>query len=186
MTPEDKKIWDQVARTIKPLKKRSAPIVPSSLDPAPQRKDISFEKDSVPVLPTAAEGSFKPVFKPHQDRELTRKLRKGSYTIQATLDLHGQTQQEAYGSLKRFLAWALSQQFKVVLIITGKGQKKNFSERNGQDEPPMGVLRQNVPLWLENTREFPGILSISPARPQDGGQGALYVELKRHAPQEKT
>ena len=185
MTPEDQKIWEEIARTIKPLKKKKKVSTGTVSTPLtglkPHQPHIQQTEKALPETSSShpkESSHFQPTITEGQDRQITRKLRQGTYQIQATLDLHGQTQEEAYASLKRFIAWAIFQQFKLVLIITGKGQKKSFSERAGGDETALGVLRQNVPQWLENTAQFPGVLSVSTARPQDGGAGALCLELR--------
>jgi DNA-nicking Smr family endonuclease len=190
MTPEDKKIWDEIAKTVKPLRKKKK-------EPARRHSPAEGEQKQTPVsLPTEENPpkglpdlEYRPHFRPKitlgQDRLLTRKLRQGTYCIQATLDLHGHTQEEAYKSLQKFVAWAVHRQLKLILIITGKGSRKSsFSEIKQHDDMSTGVLRQKVPQWLENISEFPGILSVSLARPQDGGEGAMYVELRK-GPKEK-
>lgn len=178
MTPEDKKIWEEVAKTIKPLKKekkeptRKPPqkVTASSSAPREEKSLIRKEVHSPSLL--------RPKILQSQDRVITRKLRQGSYRIEATLDLHGQTQEQAYTSLQRFLSWAQERQFKLVLIITGKGRRVNSFAAVQPEDVSVGVLRQKLPEWLENTDQFGGIVSISMARPQDGGTGAWYVELK--------
>lgn len=189
MTPEDKKIWEEVARTIKPVKKKkkaSFGVAPAPLSTPKSNPSDGSRQEKVSLETFAFPQKDNPLFQPTimegQDRLIARKLRKGSYTIQATLDLHGQTQEEAYDSLQRFIRWALQQKLKLVLIITGKGVRtQSFSEMKNKEETPVGVLRQKVPQWLENTAQFPGVLSVSTARPEDGGKGALYVELRSYS-----
>lgn len=186
MTPEDKKIWEEVARTIKPLKKKKeeSPARGDSTPIKPQRPlSVSVPIDENPpekrIKKKETRAPFRPKILLAQDRYLTRKLRQGTYHIQATLDLHGQTQEEAYLSLQRFLSGAVERGLKLILVITGKGTiSRRFSEMPPQEEAPIGILRQKVPEWLENSFQFPEVLSISTARPQDGGTGAWYVELK--------
>jgi DNA-nicking Smr family endonuclease len=54
-----------------------------------------------------------------------------------------------------------------LLIITGKGSDGN------------GILKQQLPRWLETDILKSKILAMTPARPEDGGHGALYVLLRR-------
>jgi|TARA_Y100000294_G_scaffold153626_1_gene152684 DNA-nicking Smr family endonuclease len=90
--------------------------------------------------------------------------------IEATLDLHGLTQAEAHRALGAFLRGSRSAGKRTVLVITGKGGVKG-SER--------GVLRDAVPRWLNEGPNRRMIRGFSFAAPKDGGQGALYVLLKR-------
>jgi DNA-nicking Smr family endonuclease len=92
--------------------------------------------------------------------------------IEARLDLHGLTQAEAHHALSRFIAGSRAVGRRCVLVITGHGR---FSG---------GVLKQAVPRWLHEAEMRPHILAISPAQPQHGGAGALYVLLRRFRPSE--
>lgn len=90
-------------------------------------------------------------------------LRRGRLEPQARIDLHGMTQDNAYRALVRFFARAHSLDQRLVLVITGKG----------------GVLRQIVPRWLGEYELRPFITGVSPAHIRHGGDGALYVALRR-------
>ena len=61
-----------------------------------------------------------------------------------------------------------------MLVITGKG-----STGRGLGGQGMGILRQVVPRWLNESPLRPLVLAIHRAQPKDGGDGALYVLLKR-------
>jgi hypothetical protein len=92
--------------------------------------------------------------------------RRGDFSVEAALDLHGMTQKAAHAALLRFVRASVEQGRRHLLVITGKG---------GATEP--GVLRREVPRWLEAMHPPP--LAIVAAPPQHGGDGALYVLLKR-------
>lgn len=89
-------------------------------------------------------------------------------TIERTLDLHGRTQTEAHLALDRFLAMAVAANLRCVLVVTGKGGTAG-----------RGVLRQMVPRWLAEARHRRTVLTYCPAQPRHGGEGALYVLLRR-------
>ena len=84
--------------------------------------------------------------------------------IEATIDLHGLTLEEAYARLLPFLASAEARGKRGLLIITGKGK---------------GALRYELPLWLDSPKIRGKIASIGPAPQEKGGEGALYVLLKK-------
>jgi DNA-nicking Smr family endonuclease len=94
-------------------------------------------------------------------------LKRGKHKIEARLDLHGMTQQEAHHALARFIRAARSEGKRCVLVITGRGSVGG------------GVLRAAVPRWFEEPEFRPHLLAISTAQPRDGGAGALYVMLRR-------
>lgn len=86
---------------------------------------------------------------------------------EATLDLHGHTQDEAHVKVVRFIQQGAARDYKVVLIITGKGRQGG------------GILRQSVPKWLDSPQLRPFILAMTYATAKEGGEGALRVHLKR-------
>lgn len=107
---------------------------------------------------------------PGTDRNLLRALRRGDFSIQGRLDLHGMTQAEAQGAVERFLSDSRRAARRCVLIVTGRGL-------HSKDQVP--VLKQWLKGWLSSKRIGNMVLAFSTARPQDGGAGAVYVLLRR-------
>jgi DNA-nicking Smr family endonuclease len=92
--------------------------------------------------------------------------------IDERIDLHGMTQAQAHSALLRFLHRSQSHGAKFVLVITGKGAASApRSER--------GVLRQQVPLWLALPEFRACVLGFDVAHAGHGGDGALYVRVRR-------
>lgn len=104
------------------------------------------------------------------DRRNAERLKRGKMSIEATLDLHGMTQAQAHGVLSRFVQRSESAGLRCVLVITGKGIAKESG----------GVLRNQVPNWLNEPGNRERILAFNYAQQSHGGTGALYVLLKRH------
>jgi len=98
--------------------------------------------------------------------EILRKLKRGHWVVQATLDLHGHTVAEARVSLPQFLAHARHRGLRCVSIIHGKGFRS-------PDNTP--VLRNKVRHSLAQRDE---VLAFCDAAPADGGSGAVMVLLK--------
>lgn len=114
-----------------------------------------------------------------------RKLRSGRISIEARLDLHGMRQGEAHGALRHFLFSSQQRGLRWVIVITGKGGRSARSEDSeahfdglGRRAEP-GVLRRNVPLWLQEPELRSIVIGFQTAGPQHGGEGALYVNLRR-------
>jgi len=108
------------------------------------------------------------------DRRTDARLRRGKLTIEGRIDLHGLTRARAHTALTAFLHRAQLDGKRCVLVITGKG-----SGRGEVDEPLRGVLRQAVPNWLDQPPLRPMVVAVHRAQPCDGGDGALYVLLKK-------
>jgi DNA-nicking Smr family endonuclease len=107
---------------------------------------------------------------PGIDARLLRSLRRGDFSIQARLDLHGMTQLEAREAVDRFLSDSRRTGKRCVLIVHGRGL-------HSQDQLP--VLKARLREWLSQKRIGKMVLAFATARPQDGGAGAVYVLLRR-------
>jgi DNA-nicking Smr family endonuclease len=100
-------------------------------------------------------------------QNVMRKLRRGQYRIEAELDLHRMTSEQAHNELRDFIVQCQKQHVRCVRIIHGKGL-------GSQNKVP--VLKSRVNSWL---RQWDNILAFCSARKYDGGTGALYVLLRR-------
>jgi DNA-nicking Smr family endonuclease len=99
-------------------------------------------------------------------RMTLRKLRRGTWPVQDSLDLHGNTSDAARKLLQQFLQEATRRGLRCVLVIHGKGL-------NSQDGE--AVLRKLSRHWLA---QHPQVLAFCNAQPRDGGSGAVLVLLK--------
>jgi DNA-nicking Smr family endonuclease len=104
------------------------------------------------------------------DPKVVQKLKAGSYSLEAHLDLHGMNSEQAYDSLLFFLRETYLQGKRTVLLVTGRGT----GSPGGQS-----VLKQAVQGWLTREPLRRVVLAFVTALPRDGGTGALYVLLRR-------
>ena len=88
------------------------------------------------------------------------------------------TQSEAHAALVHFVRRRRPDGARLVLVVTGKGSGKG-SEMSYDTERERGVLRRQVPLWLALPEFRPFIVGFDEAHVTHGGQGALYVRLRR-------
>lgn len=153
LTPEDLKLWENIIKDVKPLHKlKPKPIA------APKRESIPQNLIHVRVTKLRS----------NSPQPMSRKEFR-HVEIEARLDMHGMTLNDAYQALERFLKRAQENGYRTVLIITGKGA---LSSEN--------TLRRQLPRWLEEKPFRDLIVSFShPVKPQHGGQGAFYVRVKR-------
>lgn len=183
----DAAIWARVAETAMPLKKKNRvrdaappkPIERTADGPAAKLQPKAQQQPKKSSPRTGATTGPKASPAPHTalDRQTARKLDKGRLAVEARLDLHGMRQREAHAALRKFLSWARGKDYRHVLIITGKGTDAEAS--NFYAEETRGVLRQAVPRWLAQGDLAPLIVSVSEAPRRLGGEGALYVRLRR-------
>ena len=171
LSGEERTLWDGVTRSIRPLAKRSlrkAAIEPDAAPASPAKP-----RKALPPQPVAQPRATIPVAVPPLaplERKTRKRLARGAREIDARLDLHGFTQDQAHGALLRFLRTAQSKGHAVVLVITGKGVRGD-GER--------GVLKRAVPQWLSlpDFREL--VIGFDSAAVAHGGEGALYVRVRR-------
>jgi DNA-nicking Smr family endonuclease len=104
------------------------------------------------------------------DHHVLRLLRRGDFAVQAHVDLHGLTRDEARGQLEAFLARSRQTGKRCVLVVHGRGL-------HSKDQVP--VLKDALKRWMKTARFADHVLAFATARPHDGGLGAVYVLLRR-------
>jgi DNA-nicking Smr family endonuclease len=111
------------------------------------------------------------------DKRTLKELKTGKRRPEAVLDLHGMTVNQAHETIRSFIHSSHTLYGRrCVLIITGKGSDKSNLPF---DMPVRGVLRREVPVWLQSAEFRDYVSGVSVAHPRDGGQGALYVYLRK-------
>jgi DNA-nicking Smr family endonuclease len=175
LSADEHSLWSSVTRLIKPLR-RARPQ-----EPAPARESSGGVADPQAAAPQRVMPP-RPLPTPERvpalapfERRLRQRLARGNVPIERRLDLHGLTQREAHDALVRFLHAAHAHGARVVLVVTGKGARADeadpFAER--------GVLRRLVPQWLKGAELHRLVLGFETAALAHGGEGALYVRLRR-------
>ncbi len=185
-------LWRTVSKTVRPLEgreslysqhleaffKENEEEFSSSINKKPTKKPPVFVKPTKTPMPTSQKPT-KPAMKldllgflehgdsPGVDKRTALRLKKGRMQVDARIDLHGHSVEAAHRRLNSFVLSSSKAGYRCVLVVTGKGDKG------------MGVIKQSVPNWLNDIPLRGKILSFTHAQPNDGGQGALYVLLKR-------
>ncbi|HTC05343.1 MAG TPA: Smr/MutS family protein, partial [Xanthobacteraceae bacterium] len=127
LTDEEEALWAGFTRSIKPLKSakpraktspKSSATAPIADTPAPS------QTRSHPVTPRETRPAPSPPLAP-LGRRLKQRVARGREPIDARLDLHGMTQQQAHAALLRFLHRAQASGAKTALVVTGKGLRKS-------------------------------------------------------------
>jgi len=182
LTDDEHELWRTVTRSIAPLKRRKAAVQkrvegsPVHVPPLPPVKRAKKIAQPMPVAPAALRPSPPPLAP--LGRRLKQKIGRGSQPIDARIDLHGMRQSEAHGALAHFLMRAQRDGARVVLVITGKGARG--STFSGSDpDAERGVLKRQVPMWLESPELRSLVVGFENAGMGHGGAGALYVRIRR-------
>jgi DNA-nicking Smr family endonuclease len=174
LSEEDRALWESVAKQVKPLRKRQRtskpPVVPVEADSKAASRPVASPRHAAPQRIVAPSKPEPPPLAPIGRRERSH-LSRGRKEIDARLDLHGMTQTRAHRALFGFLQRAHHDGLTFVLIITGKGKIGPESER--------GVLRRQVPQWLGLPEFRSLVVGFEEAHIGHGGEGALYVRVRR-------
>ncbi len=104
------------------------------------------------------------------DKSSRQKMDRGEYEIDAELDLHGLTREQAFRTLEAFIDTSYATQRRMVLVITGKGIKS---------KPADVKLRDELPNWLNREHIKDKIIRFTSAIQKHGGAGAFYILIKR-------
>ena len=176
---DDAALWRSAMRDVRPLRVRPSSDAPQrSPEPAPPVPEPPAPKPRRARPAPLALPKIGGYRAPGLDKSSAEKLKRGRYTIERRLDLHGLTQEAAHRALEGFIARAAADDVRCVLVITGKGfRRPSDGDAGGAQE--IGVLRQAVPRWLNEAPNRARILAFGTAQPRDGGLGALYVLLRR-------
>jgi DNA-nicking Smr family endonuclease len=126
------------------------------------QESMSDEFDVSTLLDVDDQMSFR---RPGIGTDVTRKLRKGDWSLQGQIDLHGLRSDEAREALGQFIRDAYRVGWRCVRVVHGKGL-------GSPSKTP--VLKAKVQRWLVQKNE---VLAFVQARPLDGGAGALVVLL---------
>jgi DNA-nicking Smr family endonuclease len=179
ISEEERALWQLIAKTAKPLKRRRNSEPKPAVVPAPEKPALKVVRPKAkPTTPKAPLPVAPPPARPHDlshgmsvgiDKRQAERFRRGKTPIEGKIDLHGRTQAQAHDDLHDFVARAHAAGKRMVLVITGKGITASKS----------GVLKENVPRWLNEPTLRRHVLAFDYAEPQHGGEGALYVLLKR-------
>ena len=187
LSEEDAVLWRRVGKTVTPLRDRPLSLPTISQEeaerefaaamqegnPRPAKKagvagDIKSPIAHHPLPPAPKR---KPQPEPVIDRPTTRKIAKGRIAIDARVDLHAMTQDQAHDRLYVFLADQRARGARHVLVVTGKGRSLGSE----------GVLKRMVPVWLSSPRFAELVSGYVSASRHHGGEGAIYVRLRRLA-----
>jgi DNA-nicking Smr family endonuclease len=183
LTAEDRALWSKVVENATPMHKRRppaplqapAPDKPTRIHDArrPLPEFRVGEKAPIPAGSGRALAAHGPA-SPRMDARAFTRMKRGKLAPEARIDLHGMTAAAAHSALAAFILRAAAEGRRLVLVITGKGR-----EADGPIPEQRGILRRQVPHWLETPPLSQVVLQVESAHRRHGGSGAYYVYLRR-------
>ena len=148
ISDNDKKIWNFYTSNLNSLKKGE------------KKKELDLTKTSITykILKPSANLSL--------DSRTKKQIKSKKLVFDSIIDLHGKTEEQAYKTIKNFIINSYLNNFKNIIIITGKGT-------NSQ-----GKLKLKTPLWLKSEELSKYVVGFTNLPNNKGGEGALFVKLK--------
>jgi DNA-nicking Smr family endonuclease len=191
LSQQDCDLWEEVKKTVKPLNVKGGS---DAAKPAIQPRRMIDRKAEARALPHEWYTHSSPEPEARIHRKTRRRLASGNQYVDRAIDLHGMTQDQAYHMLKGAIEGGIRRGDKTLLVVTGKGGRR-FSQLGG-DTPTAyrrredfdqhgGVLKKMVPIWLQSHEMRAFVESFDVAAQEHGGDGALYVLLRKRLPGSK-
>ena len=182
LSDEERAAWKRLASTVRPLhsprrgeteRPTEAGEAPasSSFTPPPQSPRPPLRYAPAPRAPAPPKGEDRQTLDSTWDRSLAR----GKAQPDFTLDLHGLTLDAAHARLGSGLAQAKAMGARLVLVVTGKPRPVEAADRGER----RGAIRAKILDWLAAGAHGADIAAIRNAHPRHGGEGALYIVLRR-------
>lgn len=181
-------LWARLAETVTPLPGKKLP--PAQTEPAPPGKSADPAHHPHPAKPQPhpglpAKGAHKvPMPPPHRapvggslDSHWERRFKSGRIDPDLTLDLHDHSLDAAYARIMAGLDQARSMGARVVLVIAGRERPVDPADR----QTKRGAIRAKLLDWLAASHHADSIAAVRRAHRSHGGEGALYLVLKRRA-----
>jgi DNA-nicking Smr family endonuclease len=174
---EEAALWQRVMATVKPLHPAPLPKGEEVRAKRAQERPVGVQTKIVPAPPSRAPHATPPRAGEVLDRldsHWDRRFQKGAIIPDISIDLHGQGLAGAHARLDRTLDQAIHQKLRVVLLVTGKARAHDRASGSGR-----GAIAAVVRDWLAASRHASHIAAVRQAHPRHGGDGALYIVLKR-------
>ena len=182
LSAEEAAAWARLAASVDPMEGRAVPPLPPV---------VEGTRTGAPKRPLAPKITAKPARKPVTqpvartarrvggttlDRTWDRKLKAGSIAPDFTLDLHDHFVDAAYERLDRGMRQARAMNARLVVVVTGRPRPVEAADRGTR----RGVIRAKILDWLAAGDHADAIAAIRKAHRRHGGEGALYIVLRRN------
>ena len=170
LSSDEQALWTALTRSVRPLRSGArAPALPTLSIPEQDRTGLTAPSvQRVAPAPGRTPAAI-------LDSGWERRIRNGNLAPDMTIDLHGHSLSAAHARLNQALAAAWARDVRIMLVVTGK-PPKNPSTGGGSRR---GAIRGEIGHWLETSSYADRIASVRIAHQRHGGEGALYVIMRR-------
>jgi len=186
LSAEEQAAWSRLAESVTPLAGRTRPPVQRKAPetPATQPVGTARPKRVKPKQPARVTAPSAPATPPPSrfgdpqaglDSHWERRFKSGRVEPDLTLDLHGHTLDTAYTRITAGLDQARAMGARVVLVIAGRERPVDSADRASR----RGAIRAKLLDWLAAGPHADSISAVRRAHRGHGGDGALYLILKR-------
>ncbi|WP_086617477.1 Smr/MutS family protein [Erythrobacter tepidarius] len=183
LTVSEQAAWAHLAASVKPLPDKKLPVPPRKAEADQPKVGGGVSKIAVPAPPAKFFKPAKPANKAPPppaipgalDSHWERRMKAGRIDPDLTLDLHGHTLDSAYERIMAGLDQARMMGARVVLVIAGRERPVDPADRMDR----RGAIRAKLIDWLAASRHSGSIAAVRRAHIRHGGEGALYLILKR-------
>ena len=170
LSPEEQALWDRVVATVRPLSGATVSPPPATAEAA----SLPIAKAAPTRIAPAAKSKAVAAPGLTLDGGWDKRLARGVVMPDMTLDLHGHTLSSAHALLDAGIDRALKGGCRVILLVTGRPPRPESQRPHAR-----GAIRAAVSDWLGASRHADRIAAVRGAHPRHGGQGALYIILRR-------
>lgn len=200
LNPDEAQLWARVMASVRPMRvvavripERAPPLPPPPkpvigphgkvvpAPPAPMGRVKPLVRTVVTPFvnrpgakPVVARPVAKPITANTLDGGWDKRLTRGVVSPDSSIDLHGHTLASAHAMLDVGLGRAIARGDRVLLLVTGKPPRPESERPHAR-----GAIRSAVADWLAGSRHADSIAAVRGAHPRHGGQGALYIVLRR-------
>ncbi len=171
LSAEERALWARLAQSVRPYRAISAPARPEAPPSPPLPAPQSLTR--APILPALPQPARRPAAV--LDNGWEKQIKRGALVPDMAIDLHGHSLSAAHTRLDQALAAARMHDVRVLLVVTGKPRAAREMGAGGQ----RGAIRAEISRWLDSSPHADAIASVRTAHPRHGGDGALYIILRR-------
>ena len=176
LSHEEHEAWAKLAATVQPIRpfEAPAPVVPLPKAAPPPK----IAKTPAPRVPQPPRQVARPIGRNppgNLDSHWDRRLKAGEIVPDLSLDLHDHGLDRAYTRLMGGMAQARGMGARTVLVVTGKPRGGDAADRGER----RGAIRAKILDWLAASEHGGAIAAIRKAHRRHGGEGALYIVLRR-------
>nr|WP_298930925.1 Smr/MutS family protein [uncultured Erythrobacter sp.] len=184
LSVEEQTAWVRLAESVTPMAGRTPPSLPKGAVTSKPASVKTAPKPIAPKPPKPAPGVTRPPvsstpprrrFSSELDSHWNRRLKTGQVAPDYTLDLHGHTLDTAYGRIISGIDQARAMDARLVLVIAGRERPVDPADRGSK----RGAIRAKMLDWLAASHHADSIAAVRRAHIRHGGEGALYLVLKR-------